>query len=294
MKNSSYRNIFVFLAFCVFVSLAHAESPKEATPAKDYTLPPGAKEMAFGPHNYQRLDIYPLPGLHKAPMLLYVHGGVWTLFDKTDINELPDFAKRNGLLLASTNYRLGSGAGKAAEDVAGAVDWMLQNGPSYGGDPKQLYLLGWSSGGNSVSLVTVDPSYLKPYNRTNADIAGVIGLDGAGYNAASQIHSLFVMLHGPVFVAMWVAAFGAHAAELSPTLLVHKDAHYPPFLLIYTNHPGGRYYSEEFARKLKETGDMAAVVEARGRTHEGVISYLDRKGDISGQRIANFIATGKP
>jgi len=254
---------------------------------------PHAVEKAFGSHNYQRLDIYPQPGLHNAPMLLYVHGGVWTLFDKSDINELPDFSKQHGFLLASTNYRLGAGAGKAAEDVADAVDWMLKNGPSYGGDPKKLYLMGWSSGGNTVSLVTVDPQYLKPYGKSSADIAGVIGLDGAGYNAASQIHNFYVVLRAPVF-AMWLVAFGTHAAALSPTLLVHKDDHYPPFLLIYTFHPGGRYFTEEFAKKLKETGDAVAVIPAQGRTHEGVISYLDRKGDVSGQRIANFIATGKP
>ncbi len=285
MANFLYKRALVFLmAFIV----AAATIPLQALAS-----PPGAKEMSFGPHNYQRLDIYPQAGLQKAPMLLYVHGGAWTLFDKSDVNELPDLARRHGFILASTDYRLGAGAGKAAEDVAGAVDWMVRNGPSYGGDPKQLYLMGWSSGGNTVSLVTVDPHYLKPYGRSNADIAGVIGLDGAGYNAASQIHSFFIVLQ-PALLGMWVVAFGAHAAEFSPTLLVHKDSHYPPFLLVYTFHPGGRYYTEQFAKKLRETGDTVAVLPAQGRTHEGVISYLDRKGDKSGERIVNFIATGNP
>jgi acetyl esterase/lipase len=268
-----------------------AAAPALADESSAPALPP--TEYAFGTLASQRLDLYAQPGLKIAPMLLYVHGGAFTLFDKSDVDALPGFARRHGFLLASTNYRLGAGADKAAEDVAGAAAWMLREGRRFGGDPKRLFLMGWSSGGNTVGLVSIDPQYLAPYGRSPADIAGVIGVDGAGYNAASQIHSLFVILRPPI-LAMWVVAFGDHAAALSPTLLVRKGGHYPPFLLFYTNHPGGRSYTEEFAGKLRETGDQVAVVGAPDRIHITINSSLGEARDPYGDRAARFIATGKP
>jgi acetyl esterase/lipase len=249
-------------------------------------------EMAFGPDPIQRLDIYPQPGLSGAPMLLYVHGGAWTLFDKSGVDALPDYAKRHGFLFASTNFRLGS-AEKAAEDVAAAVDWILTHGSEYGGDPKRLYIMGHSSGGNTVALVAIDPRFLRTHNRTAGDIAGVIGLDGAGYNAATQIHDVLFFMFEPPKMAMWVNAFGTRIAALSPTRLVTNDGHYPPFLLFYTDHPGGRKYNIELQAKLQAAGDQVTVVDAPGQSHIGINSDFGKAGDPVGERAAAFIATGK-
>jgi len=254
---------------------------------------PGPTEIAFGPDSSQRLDIYAQPGLKSAPMVLYVHGGAWSMFDKSDVDALPDFARRHHFLLASTNHRLGAGAEKAAEDVAGATDWMLREGPHYGGDAKRLFLMGWSSGGHLVALISVDPRFLAARGRKPPDVAGVIGVDGAGYNAASQIHSLFIILK-TVELGMWMVAFGGHPAALSPTLLVRQGHPYPPFLLFYTNHPGGRSYTEEFAGKLRKAGAQVVVVEASGRMHFTLNSRFGDPGDPYGDRAAKFIAAARP
>ena len=256
--------------------------------------PPAATQLtkvAYGTDFSQRLDLYVPPGLQSAPMLLFVHGGAWSLFDKSDVHALPEFALRHGLLLASTNFRLGFGADKAAEDVASAVDWLLLHGPQYGGDPKRLFLMGHSSGAHSVVLISVDPKYLAAHGRSISDIAGVIGVDGAGYNAAEQIHSLALILK-PIELGMWVVAFGGNPSALSPTLLVQKDSHYPPFLLFYTD--GGRRYNTDFQDKLREAGGLCEVVDALHKNHFSIDEDIGIPGDPEGERAAAFIASGKP
>jgi acetyl esterase/lipase len=254
---------------------------------------PGPVEVAYGPDPAQRLDVYPRPGLAAAPMLLFVHGGAWTIGDKRDVYALPAFAERHGLLLASANHRPGVGAASAAADVAAAAAWVLENGAGYGGAARRLFLMGHSSGGHLAALVGVDPRWLAAHGRAPADLAGVIGVDGAGYDAASQLPAMRRHLR-PSEMAMWAMAFAGAAAALSPIRQVRPDGRYPPFLLFYTDHPGGRKYCLELAAALAAAGDRAAVVEAPGKTHEAINVDLGRPGDAAGERVAGFIATGTP
>ena len=254
---------------------------------------PAPLEFAYGPDPAQRLDVYPRPDLAAAPMLLFVHGGAWTVGDKRDVHALPGFAERHGVLLASANHRPGVGAAKAAKDVAAAAAWMLSEAPRWGGDPARLFLMGHSSGGHLAALVGVDPRYLGALRQAPTDLAGVIGVDGAGYDAASQLPAMRRHLQ-PSAMAMWTTAFGDAAAALSPIRLVRPDGRYPPFLLLYTDHPGGRKYCQELAAVLAASGDRVAVVEAPGKPHDEINIDLGRPGDAAGERAARFIASGTP
>jgi acetyl esterase/lipase len=253
----------------------------------------GPAEIAYGPSASQRLDVYPRPGPAAAPLLLYVHGGAWSVGDKRDVHALPAFARRHGFLLASAGYRLGAGAGKAAEDVGAAAAWLLANGAAFGGDPRRLFLVGWSAGGQLAALVGIDPRYLARSGRAPADLAGVIGVDGAGYDAATELPSLARRLP-PAEFAGWTRAFQGDAATLSPIRLVRPGRRYPPALLFYTDRVGARRQCERLAGALRLAGAAAAVVAAPGKSHEQIDADLGRIGDPAGERAARFIATGDP
>jgi len=257
------------------------------------TAATGPVEFAYGPDPAQRLDVYPQAGLARAPMLLFAHGGAWTVGDKRDVHALPAFAQRRGFLLASTNHRPGVGAEMAAQDAAAATAWMFREGPRYGGDARRAFLMGHSSGGHLAALVGVDPRFLAPYGRSPTDLAGVIGVDGAGYDAVIELSGMARRLPPSEF-AQWTTAFGERAAALSPIRLVRPDRRYPPFLLLYTDHPGGRRFSQELAAALAAAGDAVAVVEAPGKSHDAINVDLGRPGDPAGERAARFIATGTP
>jgi acetyl esterase/lipase len=93
-------------------------------------------EIAYGEGPDRRLDVHGRPGLSGAPVLVYVHGGGWRRGDKRMVHDLPEYARRHGLLLVSVNYRMAPqvDAGGCAEDVAAAGAWVRTNIARYGGD----------------------------------------------------------------------------------------------------------------------------------------------------------------
>ncbi len=251
-----------------------------------------ATEIAFGPDPKQRLDLFPRPGLKGAPMLMFVHGGAWKFGDKHAVHALPDFAQRHGLLLASAGYRMAPqvDAGGSAEDLASAAAWLMAHGAEYGGDPRRLYIMGHSAGAHLVALAGVDAKYLGAHGHKPSDLAGVIAVDGAGYDAEAQLDEL---KGHPMLQRAYKNAFRDHSAELSPTRLIRPGAAYPPFLIFYTDRPAAQKRSEELAGRLRAAGGKAAVYLARGKTHMQVNHELGVAGDPQGERVARFIATGE-
>lgn len=255
-------------------------------------------EVAYGAHASHRLDLYPQTGLRGAPMLLFVHGGGWNIGDKRGVHALPDFARRHGLLFASTNYRLTpdvSSARGCAQDVAAAIAWMLKHGPEHGGDPRRLFIAGHSAGAHLVALVGVDPAYLGKHGHKPSDLAGVIPIDGAGYDAAKQMAlPSRPGLIGRRLDEMYDLAFSEDPAGLSPTLLARPGRAYPPFLIFYVeSRDDARDQSHGLANALRQAGGGAEVVAGPGETHRSINVEFGRDGDPEGERAARFILSGK-
>ncbi|MBX7248185.1 MAG: alpha/beta hydrolase [Caulobacteraceae bacterium] len=254
-------------------------------------------EFAYGGDPRQTLDLYPQPGLSGASMLLFVHGGGWNIGDKRGVNALPGFAERHGLLFASTNYRLTPDvtARECAQDVAGAVAWMLKHGAEHGGDPQRLFIAGHSAGAHLVALVGIDPVYLDAYGHAPAEIAGVIPIDGAGYDAVRQMAR--PQRPGPIgrrLDEMYDLAFSEDPAGLSPTLLARPGRAYPPFLIFHVESRADAHeQSIGLAEALRAAGGTAEVVAAPGETHMTVNRDFGLPGDPEGERAARFIATGR-
>jgi acetyl esterase/lipase len=255
--------------------------------------PPAPVEVAYGAHPRHRLDLYPRPGLARAPMLLFVHGGGWRFGDKRGVGALPAFAERHGLLLASANYRLAPevNARGCAEDVAAAAAWLLAHGAEHGGDPGRLFLMGHSAGAHLVALVGIDPAYLAARGRKPSDLAGVIPVDGAGYDAPRQMADEG---GGPLLGPMYQGAFGTEAAALSPTLLVRPGRAYPPYLIFHVaRRRTSREQSEVLAAALRAAGGRAEVVAGPGETHMTINRSMGEPGDPEGERAARFILQGR-
>jgi len=255
------------------------------------------REIAYGAHERQKLDLYARPGLGGAPMLLFIHGGGWEIGDKAGVNALPGYAERHGLLLASANYRMTPEvtARGCAQDVGSAITWMLAHGAEHGGDPKRLFIAGHSAGAHLVALVGVDPVYLGAHGARPADLAGVIPIDGAGYDAVKQMALPPCPGRlGERLSEMYRSAFSEDPAGLSPTLLAKPGRAYPPFLIFHVaSRVDAREQSQGLAAALRAAGGRAEVVSAPGETHMTINRGFGLPGDPEGERAAQFIQTGK-
>ena len=98
-------------------------------------LPQGVtlqRNVAYGPDNDQKMDIYLPPQAKNAPILLMVHGGAWRYGDKgmdrVVDNKLARWAPK-GIIFVSINYRMQPEAPPLvqAEDVARALAEIQKN-----------------------------------------------------------------------------------------------------------------------------------------------------------------------
>jgi acetyl esterase/lipase len=115
-------------------------------------------DIAYGPHDRHRLDLYQPQGDGLAPILVFVHGGGFLKGDKGGAEDWPNanvgrMAAQAGFLGVVINYRLAPDnvwpAG--AEDVASVVAWLKGQAASYGGDPDRIVLMGTSAGAVHVA-----------------------------------------------------------------------------------------------------------------------------------------------
>ena len=151
----------------------------------------GGQEIAYGSDPLQRLDFHSTKASGPAPLVLFVHGGGWKRGDKdnaTGTFKAPHF---NGLgyHFASTNYRLVPAATveQQATDVAAALAALLRQADSLGIDRRKVVLMGHSAGAHLVALVGTDPQYPRAAGLSPNDVAGIIPLDGAGYDVPAQM-----------------------------------------------------------------------------------------------------------
>ena len=121
----------------------------------------------WGDGNYRhKLDILSRRGAvpERAPVLVYIHGGAWTIGDKRQqgIPMMHELVQR-GWVCVSINYRLSPRATWPAHivDCKRAVAWMHQHIAEYGGDPGFIAVSGGSAGGHLSALLALTPGEVE-------------------------------------------------------------------------------------------------------------------------------------
>ena len=224
-------------------------------------------------------------------MLLFVHGGGWSIGDKA--HAAPDkarWANSKGWAFASANYRLVPQATveQQAADIASAIAWLRTSAAREGLDPDRIVLMGHSAGAHLVALVGTDPQFLRAAGVPMGSVKGVILLDGAGYDIAPQANSRL----NPV-KPMYDAAFGTdpkRQAALSPTLQAAAPNVGRWLILPIERRPDSKSQSNGLAEALNRSGASATVVAVPGESHGSLNKGLGEAGDFATQRIEPFLA----
>lgn len=123
-----------------------------------------SRNLPYGPHPRQVLDLFQPVTPRPVGVLVFVHGGAFVRGDKQTSTEIYDnvlywFSKR-GFLGVNVEYRLAPEAAfpAGADDVAMAMAWLQNHVPGYGADPGRILLVGHSAGGTHVASYAFDPT----------------------------------------------------------------------------------------------------------------------------------------
>jgi acetyl esterase/lipase len=159
-------------------SMAIYEPLLAAAPKGDLVV---EKDVRYGDHERNLIDIYRPRGVEGAPVLVYVHGGGYSTGDR-DLNpfvyaNIPTYFARHGLLAMSATYRLAPQASwpSGAEDMRALVSWVRENARRLGGDRDRLFLMGHSAGATHVATYAFDARFQPPDGH---GLAGIVLVSG--------------------------------------------------------------------------------------------------------------------
>lgn len=138
------------------------------------------KNIAYGHHEQQKLDIYQPPNIKDAPVIIFYHGGRWTVGNKDQYKFAGLTLAKKGYVVVLPNTRLYPDVKfpSFVEDTALAMAWTHANIHNYKGQTQNVFVSGHSSGAHMASIAMTDQRYLKKHNMSSKIISGFAGLSG--------------------------------------------------------------------------------------------------------------------
>jgi acetyl esterase len=149
-------------------------------------IKPTHADVAYGPHERNRIDLYLAESKTSTPLVLYIHGGGFRGGDKSSVNagEIRAF-HREGWSVAAINYRFTNVLPAPGQylDCARALQFLRHHAAKYNLDPKLVASTGGSAGaGTSLWLAfhddLADPKSDDPVARQSTRLICTVVTNG--------------------------------------------------------------------------------------------------------------------
>jgi len=205
------------------------------------------------------------------PVMLYIHGGGWTLFSiDTHDRLMREYAARSGVAVIGIDYSLSpeSKFPAALEEIAAALVWITEHADELGVDPQHILVGGDSAGANLSVAVN-----LLRRDRGQDTLAGMILNYGAFCPLETDSYSLY---NGPGFsletdeMHQFWANYVTHESDLANPLVAPLRAELhglPPAHLAIAECDILADCNHAMAEKLAAAGVPVTAVTYRGATH---------------------------
>ena len=112
---------------------------------------------AYGTSAGEKLDIFPSApaGKPAAPVLVFIHGGYWRSLDKADHSFIAPAFVRAGACVVIPNYDLCPAVTipEITMQMVHALAWVYRHIAHYGGDPRNITVIGHSAGGHLATML---------------------------------------------------------------------------------------------------------------------------------------------
>ncbi|TWT31650.1 alpha/beta hydrolase [Blastopirellula retiformator] len=204
-----------------------------------------------------KVDVY-YPANEKGfATVVWFHGGGLTGGSKSVPKEL----KNQGFAVVAVNYRLSPKVKSPAyiEDAAAAIAWTFRNIEKFGGDPKKIFVSGYSAGGYLTGIVGLDKRWLAAHEIDADQLAGVAPLSGQMFTHFTIRSESGIDRNTPII------------NELAPAYYPRKDT--PPFMLVTGDRELdmlGRYEENAYLwRMMTGLGNKQAELHEVGGFNHG-------------------------
>lgn len=163
----------LFAAACSPLGLLNSLGPRD----------PGvrrvARDLAYGDHPRQRMDLYAPTTQGRYPVLVFFYGGGWDSGSRDLYGWAAQALAAKGFVVALPDYRLVPEVVFPAfvEDAAAATAKAAGASVAYGGDPDRLGVLGHSAGAHLALMIALDRRYMAAVDRPDL-IRAAAGLAG--------------------------------------------------------------------------------------------------------------------
>lgn len=259
-----------------------AGAPKEGVETRD---------VAYGAHPRQVLDVFAPRGASGAPVVLFAHGGAFIEGNKDRTPEIYAnvgwYFARQGVVMINMEYRLAPEFKypSGVVDVAAAVAWARANIVRFGGDPERIFLFGHSAGAAHVGCYAYDARF-HPGGRSGVAglvvVSGRVRIDNLPENPnAKNVEAYF----GTDVANMQAGSVVAHVhAGVMPTMVAMAE---------YEN-PLIDVYCLELAHRLADARRRAPrVVWLAGHNHNSSIAHFNTADELLGSAILEFMRSGR-
>lgn len=250
---------------------------------------PHVRDIAYGPHPDERLDLFPVPDSPCAPLFVFIHGGYWRAVAKEDSVFMAKIFTERGIAVASINYQLSPDA--SLEEIVAqcrrALAWLYKNGAASGVDSTRMVLSG-SSAGAHLAAMLMAPGWQAEAGMPDDRLSVIKG--------AMLVSGLFDL--APVQQTTpneWLKLDEQRARALSP---IHMLPPANTQLCIATAELDTDEFKRQslaYAAACSRQGCEVQYLEVAGRNHFDIIlDWMNPEAVLTGRTLQLFEPAGIP
>ncbi|MCX2931461.1 alpha/beta hydrolase [Mycobacterium sp. CVI_P3] len=258
------------------------------------------RNISYGPGGGNHLlDIWRRPDLPKggrAPVLIHVPGGGWSVNDKrgqgyplmTRMSEL-------GWICVSINYSRSPRNAFPTHivDVKRAIAWVKANIAAYGGDPDFVAITGGSAGGHLASLAALssgDPALQPGFEAADTSVQAAAPYYGVyDLTNADNMHPLMMPLLEHVVMQRRLADDPQLYRDASPMHRIHRGA--PPFFVLHGENDAVIPSSQAraFTTALRKSGSRTVSYAELPNAHHAFDTIATLRCQLAAEAVASFL-----
>ncbi len=239
-----------------------------------------------GPGGDLRLRVYRPTVEGPLPILVYIHGGGWTLGDLESHDELcRRLCTVAEVLVVAVEYRLAPEHPypAALEDTLAVVTWAREHGAEFGGRPDAIALGGDSAGGNLTAGAAL---YLRDHGLPNVGLQVLLyaALEARFDKLSFYENAVGKWLTTKDTIWFWRNFLGPtrESDPYAEPLAANSLRDLPPALIITAGFDPVRDDGEIYAQRLHAAGNDVVLRRYQGTIH----GFLGVPGELESAKDA--------